>query len=352
MTTNFCFRVVVLAYAMRRGFIWRSAPGIEPAGTSGSTLNCLKQRWNGPSRRVYLVEELFVFKPIVLAVTVLMILQIAARSETPPTLPGWELTTPPMTDGDPGPGLRVRQTAPEYAGTDVHHALYLPVDWERGNVYPVIVEYTGNYFPPSNSSGKVADANLGYGMSGGRGFIWVAMPYVELGGAENAVTWWGDIDATVVYCKTNLPRICEQFGGDRSNVFVCGFSRGAIGASYIGLADDEIASFWKGVFTHDHFDGAKTWNYPASDRASALERLARLRGRPVLVCSMNLPSLQDEYLNEYLGLARFTFLSVPTDRIFAIPEGPVIHPHTDLWMHKESPERERAREWIRSVIDE
>ena len=168
-----------------------------------------------------------------------------------------DLVTPMMTDEQPAAGKRVRQVAPEYEGTEVYHSLYLPVDWKPGGKYPVIVEYTGNKFPPGKGSGEVKDANLGYGMSGGRGFIWVVMPYVEKGGTMNAVTWWGDKQATVEYCKVNLPRICEQFGGDPENVFICGFSRGAIGASYIGLADDEIAALWKGMFTHDHFDGQK-----------------------------------------------------------------------------------------------
>ena len=106
------------------------------------------------------------------------------------------------------------------------------------------------------------------------------MPYVEKEKKENAVTWWGDKQATVNYCKTNLPRICEKFGRDPHNIFICGFSRGAIGTSYIGLADDEIATFWKGIFTYDHFDGERSWDYPESDRASALTRLARIEGRP------------------------------------------------------------------------
>ena len=253
--------------------------------------------------------------------------------------------TPVMTDGKPGPGKRVRQVAPEYKGTEVYHALYLPIDWRPGGKYPVIVEYTGNKWAACGSSGEVKDANLGYGMSGGRGFIWVSMPYVEKGRKENAVTWWGNKQATVDYCKVNLPRICRQFGGDPSNVFVCGFSRGAIGSSYIGLADDEIAALWKGMFTHDHFDGQRTWGYPESDRASALVRLARLKGRPVLVCGGS-----NGFLKDHLDLARFTFLDVPTGKIFKIPEGKVIHPHTDLWMHRESEYRRRAREWIQSVL--
>tara|TARA_R110000850_G_scaffold256590_1_gene382532 strand:- start:705 stop:1559 length:855 start_codon:yes stop_codon:yes gene_type:complete len=263
-----------------------------------------------------------------------------------------DLVTPPMTDEAPVAGKRVRQTAPEYEGTQVYHSLYLPVDWEPGGEYPVIVEYTGNKFPPGKGSGEVKDANLGYGMSGGEGFIWLVLPYVQQGRLENAVTWWGDAQATIDYCKINLPRICKQFGGDPDNVFICGFSRGAIGSSYIGLADDEIASLWKGMFTHDHFDGQKTWGYPESDRVSALKRLARLKGRPVLVGGQRASTVRDEYLINHLDLADFTFLDVPVIEIFDIPEGPYLHAHTDLWMHRDSIYREQARAWLRGAVDQ
>lgn len=252
-----------------------------------------------------------------------------------------DLVTPVMTDDEPGPGRRVRQVATEYAGTDVYHALYLPTDWQPGGRYPVIVEYTGNRHPASGSTGEVKDANLGYGMSGGEGCIWVSMPYIAEGGLENALSWWGDRQATIAYCKVNLPRICRQFGGDPDNVFICGFSRGAIAVSYIGLADDEIAGLWKGVFSHDHFDGQIAWDYPESDRASALVRLQRLRGRPVLVCGK-----QADFLKAHPDLADFTFMPVPVEELFDIPEGAVIDPHTDLWMHKESIYRQQARAWL------
>jgi len=261
-----------------------------------------------------------------------------------------DLVTPLMTDEAPAAGKRVRQVASEYEGTEVYHALYLPVDWKPGGKHPVIVEYTGNKFPPGKGSGEVKDANLGYGMSGGRGFLWVTMPYVETGRKENAVTWWGDRKATVEYCKVNLPRICRKFGGDLDNVFICGFSRGAIGSSYIGLADDEIASLWKGMFTHDHFDGQRKWGYPESDRESALRRLARLKGRPVLVCGQHASFVRDQFLKDHMYLARFTFLDVPTGKIFKIPEGNVIHSHTDLWMHRESKYRRQARAWLQQVL--
>jgi len=258
-----------------------------------------------------------------------------------------DLVTPKMTEELPSAGKRVRQVAPEYQGTKVYHALYLPTGWEKGKKYPVIVEYTGNYFPKCGSTGEVKGANLGYGMSGGKGFIWVSMPYVQKGGKENSIKWWGDRKATVEYCKKNLPRICEEFGGDPENIIFCGFSRGAIAAGYIGLADDEIAKFWKGFFTFDHFDGQKKWGYPEDDRASALKRLARLNGRPVLVGGG-----QADFLKNHLNLADFKFLPVPVKEIFNIPEGPVIHPHTDSWMHRDSKYRQEVRKWIQKVINQ
>ena len=262
-----------------------------------------------------------------------------------PSLSAKDLVTPVMADAEPSAGKRVRQT-------EVYHALYLPEGWEPGGSYPLIVEYTGNKFPPGKGSGEVNDANLGYGMSGGKGFIWVVMPYVEKGRKKNAVKWWGDRQATIDYCKVNLPRICKRFGGDSDRVVVCGFSRGAIGTSYLGLADDEIAALWKGIFTHDHFDGQiEKWGYPECDRASALKRLARLKGRSVLVSGQNTDKLREEFLSHHLGLADFFFLNVPTPQILNIPEGPYIHPHTDLWMHRESEQRKQVRAWLARVTE-
>lgn len=257
-----------------------------------------------------------------------------------------DLVSPVMTSELPAAGKRVKQVSPEFKGTDVYHALYLPVNWKRGNKYPVIVEYTGNKYAACGSSGEVKDANLAYGLSGGKGFIWVSMPYIDKGRKKNAVTWWGDLEATVDYCKKNIPRICKDFGGDPENLIICGFSRGAIAVSYIGLADDEIAKLWKGFFTHDHFDGAKKWGYPNSGREDALKRLARLKGRPVFVSGSGA-----DFLNGHLSLAKFKFLKPAIEKIFKIPEGKVIHPHTDLWMHRESKYRKEARSWLQNVIN-
>ena len=81
---------------------------------------------------------------------------------------------PPMLVGEmPTAGRRVAVTPPEYAGTQVHHSLWLPADWSpdwrrQNRNWPVIVEYTGNLSPAHGSTGRVQDAGLGYGLSAGR----------------------------------------------------------------------------------------------------------------------------------------------------------------------------------------
>ncbi|MEY3110836.1 MAG: hypothetical protein RL079_1521, partial [Verrucomicrobiota bacterium] len=167
-----------------------------------------------------------------------------------------DLALPPLTSGEPQPGKRATVIAPEYAGSKVRHLIALPDDWTpdwkaRGKSWPVIAEYTGNYFPTSGSTGEVEGAGLGYGVSRGKA-IWVVLPYVAKARQKNEITWWGDIAATVGYAKTNIPRICAEFGGDPKKVVLCGFSRGAIGVSFLGLHDDDMAKLWCGLWAHDH----------------------------------------------------------------------------------------------------
>lgn len=95
------------------------------------------------------------------------------------------------------------------------------------------------------------------------------------------------------------------------------------------------------MITHDHFDGDKIWNYPESDRKSALIRLARLKERHVLACGIG-----NDFLSDHPDLAQITFLRPSVAQIFKIPEGKVIHPHTDLWMHRESEYRDQVRQWL------
>lgn len=265
-----------------------------------------------------------------------------------------DLTLPPLTDQGPQPGKRAAVTAPEYAGTKVHHLIALPDDWTpdwqaKGKRWPVIAEYTGNYFPTSGSTGEVEGAALGYGVARGRA-IWVVLPYVAKDRQKNERTWWGEIDATVGYAKANLPRICAEFGGDPKKVVLCGFSRGAIGVSFLGLHDDQIARLWCGLWAHDHFDGAKEWKgLPwgsplARYREEATIRLRRLAGRPLLVSQAGAETKQ------FIGSVCPTnveFLNVDMAAHFGgFPNDFVKHPHNDRWPLRDGPATEAARAWF------
>lgn len=289
------------------------------------------------------------------ALTILLLVLLTSRVDSS------ELRLPPVSSGPPAAGKKVAITAPEYAGTGVHHMLYLPPDWQsdwkaQGRTWPVIVEYTGNKAPTLGSSGLVEGAALGFGISGGR-FIWVVLPYVNKDHDANEATWWGDEKATVAYAKTNVPRICKEFGGDPRAVFLCGFSRGAIGVNYIGLHDDEIAQLWCALISHDHYDGVKewkgtTWGSPLDEyRAGAADRLRRLKGRPVLICQHGGTREIEKYLAGRLSLAEFTFLNVRVDEIFAeFPNELAIHPHTDRWLLKSSPQQKQVWAWVENVL--
>ena len=272
------------------------------------------------------------------------------------------MVTPQLSPGPPRAGNRVRVTPPEYAGTEVFHTIYLPEDWTgEGPKLPIIFEYTGNYFPQSGSSGEVEDAGLGFGLSAGR-FIWVSLPYISEDGSDNQIRWWGDLDATVNYAKQNVPKIIHDFNADPNNVFLCGFSRGAIGVNFIGMHDDEIAKLWTAMVSHDHFDGVKAWGGTRwgspleAYREKAKARLSRVGDRPYLV-SQNGPSDQNEaFIRSTLQSARgdagnFIFSHVKTsDALGDFPNDLAKSAHTDRWLVKPSVHRVKTWQWIRDVV--
>lgn len=265
-----------------------------------------------------------------------------------------DLPLPPLTKAGPAPGRRAAVTAPEYAGTQVRHLIALPDDWTpdwkaRGRSWPVIAEYTGNYFPASGSTGEVEGAGLGYGVSRGKA-IWVVLPYVAKDHRKNEITWWGDVDATVGYARTNIPRICSEYGGDPKKVVLCGFSRGAVGVSFLGLHDDEVARLWCGFWAHDHFDGEKEWKGSdwgaplAKYRAEAQQRLERLAGRPLLVSGA-----REETRRFLAPIAKenVTFMTIDMLALFGkFPNEAAKSAHTDRWPLREGEATTQARDWF------
>jgi hypothetical protein len=268
------------------------------------------------------------------------------------------LSIPELSFGQPVAGKRLNITPPEYAGTQVYHTLYFPENWKiTGERLPIIFEYTGNYFPKSGSTGEVKDAGLGFGLSGGK-YIWVSLPYIHKNHKENPVTWWGDDKATVEYAIVNVPRIIEEYNANPNAVFLCGFSRGAIGVNYLGLHNDEVAKLWTAFITHDHFDGIKEWGKTDwgspfdKYQAEATDRLNRVAGRPYLVCQNGDKYGTETFVRKRLpSVDNFKFIDVRTVEIF----GEFPHPlakaaHTDVWPLLPSKYRTQTWEWINHVV--
>lgn len=270
------------------------------------------------------------FRTLLPAILLLISVPMTGRSDDGVVT---DLIVPAVTDGTPTPGARVRQFNNDYIGSKVYHTLYLPTDWKPDQKYPVIVEYAGNKW--RTSLGTVEGSSLGYGITVGKGVIWICMPYVNQQEMRNQETWWGDVDATVAYCKHTVKRICNEYGGDSDNLFIAGFSRGAIACNFIGLHDDQIASLWRGFICHSHYDGVRKWGYPNSDRPAAAERLSRLGNRPQFISQENSTEATQTYLKEAYPTGNFTF--APLKGV----------PHTDTWVLENRSERTALREWFR-----
>ena len=259
-----------------------------------------------------------------------------------------DLVLPKLASGNPAAGKRVKQVHPDWKQTKVYHLLYLPKDWQPGKRYPVIVEYAGNG-PYQNrfgdlSTGHPEGSKMGYGITAGRGFIWVCIPYLNSAGTRNVTQWWGDKPThdpqqTLSYCKKVVPWICQHYGGDPKRVVLCGFSRGAIACNYLGLYDDEIARLWRAFIPYSHYDGVHRWGYPGSDKASALKRLQRLGARPQFICHEGTGvSATRHYLKETGVAGNFTIRATG------------FRNHNDAWLLRPSPARKALRAWLETVL--
>ncbi len=258
-----------------------------------------------------------------------------------------DLVVPAVEDAEPAAGRRVWQQAPGWRNSGVRHTLYLPTDWHPEARLPVLVEWPGNggY---RNAHGDTCDGlpegcRLGYGASGGRGFLWLCLPFVEAGpqGWRPATRWWGDLEASKRYCIEAVRQACARFGGDPERVVLCGFSRGSIACNHLGLHDDTIAGLWRAFLCHSHYDGVRAWPYPDSDRASALQRLARLRGRPQFIIQEAGGTAATEAWLRASGVeGNWTFVPLP------------FRNHSDAWVLRDLPERRQLRDWLARVLAE
>ncbi len=260
-----------------------------------------------------------------------------------------DLVVPPLSGGKPAPGRRIKQTLPQWQDSKVYHVLYLPTDWKPDSKLPVIIEFAGNG-PYKNRFGDVSTGHpegskMSYGISGGEGFIWVCLPYLNNTGTANVTKWWGDAPKynagpTINYCKKAVPWICKEYGGDSKRVILCGFSRGAIACNFIGLHDDEIAKLWRAFIPYSHYDGViERWGYHGADRKSALVRLRRLGNRPQFICQESGGiATTESYLNGTGVKGQFTFQLTG------------FRNHNDAWLLRPSTARQEMRKWVKKFL--
>lgn len=246
------------------------------------------------------------------------------------------LPVPPMTDDSPAAGRRVRHQLPQFEGTDLYHALYLPTDWESGKRYPIIVEYAGNRWlsAPCHSIGRPEGSRMGYGMSEGKGFIWVNAPFVNPETKTQALNGWGDADATADYAIELVKQLCEKFGGDPSAVILTGFSRGAVAVGCIGRRDDRISDVWLAFHPCQHYDGDGV--HGATYEGALNDRGPRILGRSTFHT--------DNTSREKLQ-AMFKQLGFPV--VFA-ESG--LGAHTDTMFLEDRPSTLKLRKWLAETV--
>lgn len=282
-----------------------------------------------------------------------------------------DLENPAITKDEPAAGRRVMQSLPAYAGTEVVHSLYLPTDWAPEKRFPVIIEYLGN-----KGTVREDSKGIGYSLSGGKGFIWVVLPFVSTDGKSDSYMWWGDVNATVAYAKEAVPAICRQWGGDPTKVTLTGYSRGAIACNFIGLHDDEIAKLWRAIIAVSHYDdGYPFWKMTPEERALGPERLRRLGKTPQLICGeyssrtlrLNtdglLKAVQDKNLTTFAAAKKELKLEPITElegsRKFIAqhhPQGNITFVnlpwvnHGFAVLNRDTPERRQIRDWLLEVL--
>ena len=241
----------------------------------------------------------------------------------------------------PAPGIRVRSIEKGWEEPEVYHTLHLPKNWNTNKKFPVIIEYAGN--GDYNECGDVCDGSaegsvMGYGLSGGRKFIWLCLPFVEKTAStkKNAVTWWRDVDETIRYCQQAVADVCSNWGGDTHRVILMGFSRGAIACNYIGLHGDDIAHLWCGMLCYSHYEGE--FKHTSADLKDWPTRLQRLGDRPQFICQ-EISTLNIEQAIQSTGYkGNFTYVTIPFKN------------HSQRWTLCDLPVRKQARKWIEDLV--
>jgi len=261
-------------------------------------------------------------------------LALSAAPTTCPSLPDMstvaaDLALPPLSPLPAGagalvaPGTRsVVKLGGAWGVRDAYVVIYVPPltpqQQQRGtrqmSKLPVVVDLPGNggYHNAYGDvcTGRPENQSLGFGLARGGGAehpaLVVSVPFLQHN-YSIATNWWGDAgsgfsaQATVELLRDAVAYMTAPpvggaagsgsggghggYGGDAERVTLSGFSRGAIGAWFVGLWDDTVASLWSSFLVYAHCDGEYPTGLPGDAPANVTARLARLRGRSAYVCN-------------------------------------------------------------------
>jgi hypothetical protein len=227
------------------------------------------------------------------------------------------------------------------------HTTYLPADFAHSTrdqeQWPLIVEFPGNTLDL-----QMGDwTTIGYGISAGRGSVWLTLPFVSTDDGSNRTCgmkyWWGcdpsacnlvapasddicrnasltpipyDPMPTVRYAILAVRQTIARYNIDPKRVLLTGHSRGGIAVTAIGLHNDEIAGLWTHFAPFSHLDGVHTWSWSPKNltdyRVESLERLKRVAGRPVFIaaeCGLASICARDYLVGTKIDLSNFSIYS-------------------------------------------
>ncbi|MEY3459303.1 MAG: hypothetical protein RL215_2460, partial [Planctomycetota bacterium] len=261
-----------------------------------------------------------------------------------------DLRVPVAEEGEAGAGRRVFLGSTKEAALRGEPAavLWLPENWRAGGSWPLLVELPGNggYRDAQGDecSGNLWDCNLGYGLTAGRDWIWLCLPFLNGDGSRVAKTWWGDAPsyaaaATQEFWQEQLEKVLREYGGDSDCVVLSGFSRGAIAVQALGLGDEGLSRRWAAFLPCSHYDGVRRWPFVGSDSEAAAIRRGRLGNRPQLIMGEGLQVEETRRFLEGTGmdLSRVEFRSTG------------FRNHSDRWALRPSESRDVARRWLEGI---
>lgn len=245
-----------------------------------------------------------------------------------PYVEAMRLVPPKVEEGIPTPGHSVRVYLKEFP--DAYYVIFLPYNYQEGVSWPLIVESPGNGIATAPQG--IPDENvLGYGITKGYDFILVGVPFVDEFGGICRSYWSSDPLTSVNYWLAVLEDLDAKFKIDKR--IVCGFSRGAVSAVYIGNFNAEISEKWCAYFAHAHFDGCCQ-----TVEGDYTERIERIKGKQILI------TVGSEDIAKSCSFKSFQKLINQgyNAKYIEIPNGT----HCPDWILEATDEAESARHWI------